>query len=305
MCLLMLPMKKVIRVFPRRTKATPDDPMAVVDRLPDLWDAADKVQVSVTFTWDMEKAERLAKQWEVVAPVEVGGPAYGDPGAEFVPGWFIKRGYTFTSRGCPGRCPGCLVPVREGSLRLLPIQDGWDILDNNLLACPRDHIEAVFAMLARQPERPKFTGGIEAARLEPWHVEAFLRLKTDAIWMAYDRPAEWEPLRRAVGMLSEAGIVAAHKSKRVGAYVLMGWRGDTPEAAEKRLRSVIYGLQIKTQAMWLNNGAESKPEDFKAWRNLRKHYTDAASVGAMVAEAWDRHNAGLHRTSEAQHNQKG
>jgi len=283
-------MERIIRVFPRQNKATPDDALAVAKRGPELWDQADKVQVSVTFTWDIPFAEQMAKQWEVVAPVEIDGPAFGNAGAEFVPGWFLRHGYTITSRGCPGHCKGCKVPEREGALRLLTIREGFDVLDNNLLACPSDHVESVFRMLARQRQRPKFTGGLEAARLRPWHVDWLLKLKPDTMWMAYDRPGEWESLRVAVRMLSEAGIVAPHKRKRTGAYVLMGWRGDTPEAAEKRLRSVIYDLQIKTQAMWLDNGAESKPEDANAWRDLRRHYTNAASVGAMVAEAWGKHN---------------
>lgn len=278
-------MKKVIRVFPRRTKATPDDDLVRVSCLPSLWDEADAVQVSVSFTWDMEYAEQLAKQWEAVAPVKIGGPAYGDPGGEFTPGFYLKHGYTITSRGCTNRCPRCLVPSREGPLRTYPIKDGWDVLDNNLLACPREHVEAVFKMLERQPERPKFTGGIEAALLERWHVEWLTNHLPATLWTAYDRPGEWEPLRHAVALMKEAGIVAPHKTKRVGAYVLMGWKGDTPRAAEKRLRDVI-GLGIKTQAMWLNNGEESRPEDFKAWRDLRRHFTNAATVGAMIAETW-------------------
>ena len=278
--------ERIIRVFPRVTKATPVDELARA-RSPELWDEADKVMVSVTFEWDMSKAERLAKEWEVVAPVTIGGPAYGDPGLTFTPGMYLKQGHVITSRGCPNHCPNCKVPKREGKLRLLPICDGYDILDNNILATPREHVESVFEMLLRQKEYPKFTGGLEAKRLEGWHVDWLLRLKPEMMWMAYDRPNEWGPLTRAVSMLSEAGIVAPHKRKRVGVYVLMGWRGDTPLEAEKRLRSVI-GLGIKTQAMWLDNGMESRKEDFKAWRDLRKHFTDARSVGAMVAEVWDK-----------------
>jgi FAD/FMN-containing dehydrogenase len=174
-------------------------------------------------------------------------------------------------------------------LRLLPIRDGWDVLDNNLLACPREHVEAVFAMLKRQPNRPKFTGGLEAARLRPWHVEWFLRLKPDAIWTAYDSADDWDALVSAVWMLTEAGIVGPHRRKRTGAYVLMGRRGDTPDAAEARLASVIR-LGIKTQAMLFDNGRECRPEDMKRWWALRKKYTAAAEVGAMVAETWSMPN---------------
>jgi len=276
---------KVIRIFPRRTKATPTDDLAIVNRLPNFWDDADKIEISVTFEWDIPRAEELAKTWGMVAPVSVGGPAYGNAGGDFTPGLYLRHGYTITSRGCPNHCRHCLVPIREGQLRLLPIRDGYDILDNNLLACPREHIESVFMMLEKQSKRAKFTGGLEAARLRQWHIDWFVKLRPEAIWTAYDRPDEWEPLCNAVKMMAEAGIVAPHKSKRVGCYVLMGWRSDTLCKAEERLKSVI-NLGIKTQAMWLNNGQESKPEDASKWRDLRRHYTDAFSVGGMVASTW-------------------
>ena len=277
--------ERIIRWFPRKTKATPDDELSVTCRQPTLWDEADKVQISVTFDWDVPVALRAVDSWRVVAPVEIGGPAMGTVPGEFTPGQFLKYGYTITSRGCPWNCPACLVPKREGKLRLLPIRDGWNILDNNLLACPREHIQAVFDMLKRQKHAPKFTGGLEAERLEPWHVEQLLMLKPETLWMAYDSPADWEPLNAAVKLLSEAGIVGPHRTKRTGAYVLMGRRDDSPEAAEKRLKSVI-NLGIKTQAMLFDNGRECKPEDMNRWWDLRKKYTDARSVGAMIAKTW-------------------
>lgn len=45
--------KKIIRVFPRRTNATPDDQDVRVATTPTLWDEADEVHISVTFTWDI------------------------------------------------------------------------------------------------------------------------------------------------------------------------------------------------------------------------------------------------------------
>jgi hypothetical protein len=95
-------MSRTIRVSPRKTNATPDDALAVVGRTPTLWDKADKVQVSVTFDWDREKAEKLAHAWGVVAPVEIGGPAMGTMPGDFEPGVFLKHGYTITSRGARG-----------------------------------------------------------------------------------------------------------------------------------------------------------------------------------------------------------
>src|SRR5262245_50471000 len=158
------PRMRLARVFPRRTRATPDDALAYVGP-PDLFAAADRIHVSVAFTYDKPAAEVLAEQWRHVAPVEVGGVAYGDPGADFVPGRYIKRGYTFTSRGCPRRCWFCSVWKRDPVPRLLPIQDGWNILDDNLLACPEPHVRAVFAMLARQGRRVGSTGTVAGSAL--------------------------------------------------------------------------------------------------------------------------------------------
>ena len=68
-----------------------------------------------------------------------------------MPGMYLKKGYVITSRGCPNRCWFCSVPRREGGrLRELPITEGNIVLDDNLLACSRQHIEAVFEMLGRQ-----------------------------------------------------------------------------------------------------------------------------------------------------------
>ena len=140
---------KIIRVFPRRTKATPDDDLVRINQPPGFFDQADEIHISVAWTWDLPKAERLAKQWEQVAPVKIGGPATGMPGDDFTPGMYLKKGYVITSRGCPNRCWFCSVWKREGNIRELPITEGWNVLDDNLLACSDDHIKAVFKMLAR------------------------------------------------------------------------------------------------------------------------------------------------------------
>ncbi|MCJ7778841.1 MAG: hypothetical protein MUP16_11080, partial [Sedimentisphaerales bacterium] len=142
---------QIIRVFPQRTSYTPTGDYVFVGRPPFLRPEADEVHLSCTFTWDMKVAEELANDWSrYYSNVKIGGPAYDDAGGDFLPGMYLKYGEVITSRGCPNKCPYCLVPRREGDLRLLVIKNGWDIQDNNLLACPRHHIEAVLDMLARQ-----------------------------------------------------------------------------------------------------------------------------------------------------------
>ena len=142
---------RLIRVFPRKTNATPDDENVRFSE-PGLFDEADEVRVSVTWTWDKQRGEELAEAWRsLTSNVSIGGPAYDDPGGEFEPGMYLKHGYTITSRGCPNKCWFCQAWKREGNLlRELKINDGHELYDSNILACSDNHIKKVFEMLARQ-----------------------------------------------------------------------------------------------------------------------------------------------------------
>ena len=213
---------KIARVFPVRTAATPDDPLAYVDCEPGLFPPdVDEVHVSVAFTWDKRRAEQLAESWRSVAPTSVGGPAYNQPGAAFVPGRYLKPGYVITSRGCPNKCWFCAVHRREPRLVELPIVNGWNLLDDNILACSERHVREVFAMLKRQRgHRVEFTGGLEAARLQDWHVDLLADLKPAQMFFALDTPDDEEPLRAASRKLLAAGFTAA--SHRLRCYVLIG-----------------------------------------------------------------------------------
>jgi len=58
-------MKKILRIFPRRTNATPDDLDVRINTTPTLFDEADEVHISVAFTWDIPRAEWLENQWKI------------------------------------------------------------------------------------------------------------------------------------------------------------------------------------------------------------------------------------------------
>jgi hypothetical protein len=222
----------MIRVFPRRTKATPTDELSVIGA-PDLFSEADKVHISVAFTWDLPEAERLYKLWKAVGPTEIGGPATGAKGGGFTPGLYLKNGYVITSRGCPNQCWFCSVWKREGALRELPITDGFNVLDDNFLSCSDNHIQSVFSMLAKQKERPQFTGGLEPLKLKQWHITEMIKLRTRQMFFAYDGPEDREPIFEAGKLLKANGLNIRSRVPR--AYCLIGYPKDTFEAAEKRL----------------------------------------------------------------------
>jgi hypothetical protein len=269
----------ILRVFPRRTTATPTDDRAFIGNPPMFWPDADEVHVSVAFSWDRAEAERLACAWMATGlPVSIGGPAYDAPGGEFVTGRYLKSGYTITSRGCPNHCWFCAVPKREGGLRELAIPDGWNVVDDNLLACSESHVKAVFAMLKRQPHRAEFTGGLEAKQLKGWHVDLLADLKPGRMYFAYDTPDDLEPLRQAGAMLAEAGFRGSHN---VCAYVLVGYPRDTMDSAETRLRE-SWAAGFWPFAMLYR---DEKGETQKDWRRFQRMWTRPQIVATTLVRA--------------------
>jgi len=268
---------RLARIFPRRTKATPDDALAFFGP-PGLFVEAEEVHVDVTFTADKLRAEELAHQWERIATVKIGGVAYGDPGQEFVPGRYIKQGYTFTSRGCPRRCWFCSVWKRDPVPRLLPIQAGWNILDDNLLACPEPHVRAVFEMLNRQERRVEFTGGLEALALQDYQVGLLADLRPRPnCFFAYDPGDPFETLRSAAARLLAAGFTA--RSHRLRCYVLIGYPKDTFGLAEKRLSDMLdLGFTPHAMLWQPETPSAEKYRPSSQWRKFQRQWARPAII---------------------------
>lgn len=280
---------RIIRVFPRKTKATPNDDLAYFGP-PNLFvPPVDEVHVSVTFTYDKPVAERLAEQWRHVATVKVGGVAYGDTSLEFVPGMYVRHGYTFTSRGCPRRCWFCSVWKKWPTPNLLPILDGWNILDDNLLACPRPHVEAVFRMLQRvsreQRRRVEFTGGLEALALEDYQVGLLADLKPrPSCFFAYDPGDALDTLRNAAARLISAGFTV--RSHRLRCYVLVGYPKDTFTAAEKRLIDVLaFGFTPMAMLWRPETATAQKWAPSLDWRAFQRRWARPAIIHARPETA--------------------
>lgn len=239
-------MKRIARVFPRKTNMTPDDDLVFFGLPPMDLPEIDEVHVSCTWTYDRQRAEELAYQWEPVGvPVKIGGPAYDDPGGEFTPGMYIKHGGTITSRGCNNRCWFCMAQKREGKLRELEIKPGYNIMDNNLLQCSPEHIRAVCDMLKTQRERAVFTGGLEAGK----------------------------KLRRA-GFNPDG-----HSMK---CYNLIGYKGDTFEKAEKRLMDTCRAGFVPFAMLYRDE--QGQVDD--SWKRFQREWANAFIAGKHFDELW-------------------
>ena len=196
----------------------------------------------------------------------MGGPAFNIPGGNFTLGLYLKKGYVITSRGCNNACWFCQVPDREGGLRELPITEGHNILDDNFLGCSENHIRAVFEMFKTQPQKPIFTGGLEARLLQPWHVDLLRESKVERMYFAYDTPADFEPLIHAGKLLRDGGIKNTSGS-RAKCYVLIGYPGDSMEQAEKRLIGTWKAGFFPYAMLFRNENGETN-EDWRQFQRL-------------------------------------
>lgn len=285
---------RIARVFPRKTAATPMDDLVFIDTVPPrlCLPEMDEVHISVAFTWDIPRAEYLASEWALVGvPVKLGGPAYNEPGGEFVPGRYLKPGYVITSRGCPNRCWFCSVPKREGgTLRELPVTEGWNVLDDNLLACSEAHIRTVFDMLSHQCEYPMFTGGLEAKILKPWHAEELRRIRTKRMYFAYDTPDDLEPLREAGKILRDVGFTT--ESHALACYVLIGYQGDTFDKAERRLHETMDAGFVPYAMLYRDHTGQT----WREWRRFQREWIRPEIIMSKIkgGQQWMTISAGRH-----------
>jgi hypothetical protein len=166
---------------------------------------------------------------------------------------------------------------------LLPIIDGWNVLDDNLLACPEPHVRAVFAMLARQKRRVEFTGGLEALSLQDYQVDllAGLKPRPNCFW-AYDPGDKFETLEHAARRLLTAGFT--RRSHRLRCYVLIGHPKDTFEAAETRCRDMLRIGFTPMAMLWRpENPAQERWQPSADWRAFQRRWARPAIIHSAVA----------------------
>ena len=271
--------KRIARVFVRKTQYTPTDELCFFGRAGFFTPEVDEVHVSCLFSWDRKKAEELAKSWKRVAPVRVGGPAYpGTDDGGFEPGKYVRDGYTFTSRGCIRKCPFCLVHSQEGGIRELSvIHPGNKLMDNNLLACSRGHVESVFDMLDGQKD-VMLMGGLDVRLLEEWHVDRLAKLRLRNVAIAYDMEGVEESLERSLVLLHGGGVPHG----KIHCFVLGGFFGwDTPEKAEERCRLVLR-LGATPTAMTYRHSNDFSPRKSSEWRKWAIRWSWQKGIYAMA-----------------------
>ena len=240
----------------------------------------DEVHISVTFTWDIEKAEELYEQWQILGvPVEVGGPAFDDRMGDFTPGMYVKQGNVFTSRGCNKDCWFCSVPgCSHGIIKELPICDGWNICDDNILGTSDSHFQKVIEMLKKQKERAVFSGGLEPAFMRPFHAELLKEINPKTMYTAYDTKDDYDAIRQMADILYDAGF--SRKSHQIKCYCLCGYDGDSFDEAQKRMNQIMDVGFLPFAMLYRDEIGETKKE----WRSFQREWANSYIVGKKFSE---------------------
>jgi hypothetical protein len=252
-------------LVPQKTSMTPEHAEC---RYPYMFDPHDgEADMSVVFTWDKKKAEDMAQAWRDWGwKVNVGGCAYDDPGGEFVPDKYTRKGVVITHRGCIRQCPWCYVPKREGNkIRCLPIKEGNYLLDSNLLACPRSHQSKVFDMLRTQ-KNVQMKGGTDARLMTDWAIEQIRTLHLDEIWLAYDS-LDNKATIPVIRKLKKAGI----STEKILCYVLIGFGNETQSKAEERCLEVLNAGGLPFAQLY-----DRHEGDLKEWKALARKWSRPA-----------------------------
>lgn len=264
---------KIARVFPHKKSVfTPTDEDCYFDVPKYNTPHYDEVHVSCVFTWDKPQAQFLAWQWRDYGDkVLIGGPAYGSPCEDFVPGRYVAPGVIFTSRGCPNKCKFCHVPKKEGAFRELPVVPGHIIQDNNILACSDAHWDKLISMLRTQ-SRIEFKGGLEARRLTDKRILDIRSLSIASLWLACDTPGSFPVVKNAIDRLTKAGFTRSH----IYVYVICG--EDEEEEAARMEKIFLAGGIPFAQLFQPEEKIEYSPE----WKKFSKFWSRPASIKSAM-----------------------
>ena len=201
----------------------------VVEDYKSLTQKVEKIFISCLFDWNREKVLPWLKS---SCPVIVGGS-----------GWSIDRrlpdeiekecpriNYGYTSRGCPRRCPWCLVWRKEGSFhpvhKLLDLWDGRSkditLLDNNILA-DEEHFHRVCWDAYRHNIRLHFYQGLDYRFVNRAVASSLGMIRHKRYRFSFDEPKDFNLVDTALDHLSDAGI------RRCQWFVLVGFNTTLKE----------------------------------------------------------------------------
>ena len=137
--------------------------------------------------------------------------------------------YGFLTRGCPRRCPFCIVTDKEGpqSCKVADLDQFWagqsqiKLLDPNLLAC-RDKAE-LLDQLIDSGAWVDFTQGLDIRLMDSSDIDKMVKIKVKALHFAWDRPYDE---KRIINNLAAFKAASRLDYRKLKVYVLTNYETD-------------------------------------------------------------------------------
>lgn len=180
--------------------------------------------------------------------------------------------YGFLTRGCPRKCPFCIVSKKEGaqSKKVADLEQFWHgqktikLLDPNLLACENPY--ALLKQLIDSKAWVDFTQGIDVRLLDDDLLDLLLQIKIKTIHFAWDNPRD-EKTREKLEWFARTAIKNKSDYVKYKCYVLTNYWSSTAEDLERvyYLRDLgidpylmIYDKEhaprkLRAMQRWVNN----------------------------------------------------
>lgn len=131
--------------------------------------------------------------------------------------------YGFLTRGCINKCPWCIVPEKEGNIKIVDTLERVSqsrkevvLMDNNFLAAPMDFIKSQLEFAIKNKIKLDFNQALDCRLVDEEKANLLAKVK----WIKYirfacDQLSQLEPLKRAISLLRKKGY-----KKEVQVYVL-------------------------------------------------------------------------------------
>lgn len=252
----------------------------VVWDFPLLANQMDKIYVSCIFT----KNKHLCREWEGRA--EIGGSGYDlkKQLPEYIEKIKPRINWGFTTRGCIRKCVYCIVPEKEGKIRIVgDVYDIWDgttkemiIMDNNILALPK-HFKNICSQLKKEKIKIDFNQGLDIRLLNKDIAKELKLLSHKEYHFAFDNLKDEKYVKKGIELLKSVGI------NRSIFYVLVGFdttfeedmyrvellKKYTQNAYIQRYETIYNEKKYIQLAQWVNQHALYHTHTFKEFLILR------------------------------------
>ena len=172
----------------------------------------------------------------------------------------------FATRGCIRNCPFCIVPEKEGNIRVAgDIYDFWDreskkliILDNNILALP-DHFKYICDQIKNENLMVDFNQGLDHRLLNDEIAEKLRSLRYKEYRFAFDSINYESSVRKAIDILHK------HEIKWSMWYVLVGFDTTYNEDLSRLLMLKSHDQRVFVQRY--NNKTNPFYTELAGWAN--------------------------------------